>query len=90
MLSLFPQTKFNEGKPIEQLEQILEEVGEARHEFQVNDRSKALMETLDIVQASIGVLYAAGYTPAEIHYGAQALQAKNYARGYYKNEIKND
>lgn len=81
---MFPEVKFNDGEPLTQLKRIGSEIEEAIIEYEAGNKQKALLETIDIIHASVNVLYKADYTNREISDAVQSVIEKNKHRDYYK------
>lgn len=79
--TLFPRTKFD-YVGMKQVGIIRGEVSELEVEVTADDRPKALIEALDVMQATATYLYNT-FTVPEIYAGIAKMQAKNNARGYY-------
>ena len=70
-----------------QIRKIFEELKEAEIERSV-DAEKFLCEMIDVMHATAGALYVAGYTDEEISEGIKSVIHKNKERGYYKDETR--
>lgn len=84
---LFPNTK-HKNTSSGQIAKVLDELIEAEAELIKNDRNAFLIEMIDVLHSSAGVLYKSeyNYTDKEISDAIIYVQTKNKKRGYYEKE----